>query len=384
MLFLLISLFCLSVTAHSNNYAILVSTSRFWFNYRHSANVLSLYHTVKALGVPDSQIILALADDAPCNGRNRAAGSCFNDASHSIDLYAPGEVSPLSGVQVDQRGEAVTVASFLSILSGKWSADTPENLRLRSGPDSNLLVYMTGHGGDGFLKFQDAEEISAQDLADAFHAAYVNGKYGSALFLIDTCQGATMFSRFYAPNVVAIASSALGENSYSHHADNRIGVAIIDRFTFYLLSELSRISMNSTLTLSDLFDRLYNSPVHSTVQWRTDLLRDRRFEDLLVTDYFGMVQQVSPIVLPSAHQVDPAPIPRHADDEASEDEVATVRAAVARAEALLAATSADRLAASLPSPVAPIPFSVRNPTTVVPLVLVGLFVLVAFSVAVNL
>ena len=27
---------------------------------------------------------------------------------------------------------------------------------------------MTGHGGNEFLKFQDAEEISSFDLADAF------------------------------------------------------------------------------------------------------------------------------------------------------------------------------------------------------------------------
>lgn len=33
---------------------------------------------------------------------------------------------------------------------------------------SNIFVYMTGHGGDEFLKFQDNEEISAFDIADAF------------------------------------------------------------------------------------------------------------------------------------------------------------------------------------------------------------------------
>ena len=27
---------------------------------------------------------------------------------------------------------------------------------------------MTGHGGDGFLKFQDSEEITNIELADAF------------------------------------------------------------------------------------------------------------------------------------------------------------------------------------------------------------------------
>jgi hypothetical protein len=38
---------------HTNNWAVLVDTSRFWFNYRHVANVLSIYRSVKRLGIPD-------------------------------------------------------------------------------------------------------------------------------------------------------------------------------------------------------------------------------------------------------------------------------------------------------------------------------------------
>ena len=40
-------------SGHTNNWAILVDTSRFWFNYRHAANVLSIYRSVKRLGIPD-------------------------------------------------------------------------------------------------------------------------------------------------------------------------------------------------------------------------------------------------------------------------------------------------------------------------------------------
>ena len=40
-------------SGHTNNWAVLVDTSRFWFNYRHMANVLSIYHSVKRLGIPD-------------------------------------------------------------------------------------------------------------------------------------------------------------------------------------------------------------------------------------------------------------------------------------------------------------------------------------------
>jgi phosphatidylinositol glycan class K len=41
---------------------------------------------------------------------------------------------------------------------------------------SNIFVYMTGHGGDEFLKFQDNEEISAFDIADAFQGMWKKGR----------------------------------------------------------------------------------------------------------------------------------------------------------------------------------------------------------------
>ena len=36
-----------------------------------------------------------------------------------------------------------------------------------TGRHSHILLYMTSHGGDEFLKFQDAEELQSHDLADA-------------------------------------------------------------------------------------------------------------------------------------------------------------------------------------------------------------------------
>lgn len=43
----------------------------------------------------------------------------------------------------------------------------PPNKRLLSDASSNVFIYLTGHGGDEFLKFQDNEELSAFDIADA-------------------------------------------------------------------------------------------------------------------------------------------------------------------------------------------------------------------------
>uniref|UniRef100_A0A914Z4T3 GPI-anchor transamidase n=1 Tax=Panagrolaimus superbus TaxID=310955 RepID=A0A914Z4T3_9BILA len=64
-------------STHTNNWAVLVCTSRFWFNYRHVANTLSIYQSIKRLGIPDSNIILMLADNIPCNARNPHPGMIF-------------------------------------------------------------------------------------------------------------------------------------------------------------------------------------------------------------------------------------------------------------------------------------------------------------------
>lgn len=39
------------------------------------------------------------------------------------------------------------------------------------------LINCIGHGGDGFLKFQDHEEISSVELADAFQQMWQKKRY---------------------------------------------------------------------------------------------------------------------------------------------------------------------------------------------------------------
>ena len=51
---------------HSSNWAVLVSTSRYWLNYRHIVNTFSIYHVIKRLGIPDSNIILMIPGRAFC------------------------------------------------------------------------------------------------------------------------------------------------------------------------------------------------------------------------------------------------------------------------------------------------------------------------------
>ncbi|PWN30342.1 hypothetical protein BDZ90DRAFT_225203 [Jaminaea rosea] len=265
---------------HTNNWAVLVSASRFWFNYRHMSNTLGLYRVVKRLGIPDSQIILMLADDAACDPRNRFPGNVWADSNRALDLYG-GEI------QVDYKGSEVTVEALIRLLTGRHPPSLPASKRLLSDSSSNVLLYLTGHGGEDFLKFQDAEELGAWDLADALGQMDAKRRYHELLFIIDTCQANSMYSKIYSPNVIAVGSSQVGQNSYSHHTDADLGIALIDRFTRFVLGYLDGIDKTSGLRLVDLFGAWDSEELHSDPGVRSDLLRTRKLEDVKLTDFFG-------------------------------------------------------------------------------------------------
>ncbi|PHT49106.1 GPI-anchor transamidase [Capsicum baccatum] len=268
---------------HTNNWAVLVCTSRFWFNYRHMANTLSLYRTVKRLGIPDERIILMLADDMACNARNKYPAQVFNNENHRLNLYG-------DNVEVDYRGYEVTVENFLRVLTGRHETAVPRSKRLLSDEGSHILLYMTGHGGDEFLKFQDSEELQSHDLADAVKQMKEKRRFKELLIMVDTCQAATLFSQLQSPGVLAIGSSMKGENSYSHHLDADVGVSVIDRFTFYTLAFFERVNMYDNASLGSLFSSYNPNMLMSTAYYRTDLY-PRRLEEVPVTNFFGSVME---------------------------------------------------------------------------------------------
>ncbi|PWO00449.1 hypothetical protein FA09DRAFT_186432 [Tilletiopsis washingtonensis] len=269
---------------HTNNWAVLVSASKFWFNYRHMANTLGMYRTIKRLGIPDSHIILMLADDAACNARNRSPGYVWAEPGRVLDLYG-------QNVEVDYRGYEVTVEAVLRVLTGRVPANTPRSKRLESDARSNVFLYMTGHGGDEFLKFQDYEEISAFDLADAIEQMWEKKRYHELFFMIDTCQANTMYSKIYSPNVLATGSSHKDQNSYSHGTDDDLGIAMSDRFTLEILDFMEDVNKTSERTMQDLFNSYDPARIHSDPGVRTDLFR-RPLDSVRITDFLGGVSQV--------------------------------------------------------------------------------------------
>ena len=68
------------------------------------------------------------------------------------------------------------------------------------------------------------------DLADAFSQMYDKKRYNEILFISDTCQGQSLYSSLYTPNIMAISSSRVGENSYSVKSKKNFLIPLLASF----------------------------------------------------------------------------------------------------------------------------------------------------------
>lgn len=168
---------------------------------------------------------------------------------------------------------------------------TAKSKKLLSDERSNVLIYLTGHGGDGFLKFQDTEEINAHDMADALQQMHEARRYNQVLLMIDTCQASTMMEQIRAPRVTTLASSVRGESSYSYQVDDELGVAVLDRFTWALLEFTADLQAGSPVTMAELYASLDPAFLHShaDLQMTPGAVAP---EQARVVDFFGNVRNV--------------------------------------------------------------------------------------------
>ncbi len=213
---------------------------------------------------------------------------------------------------------------------GRHGDNVPASKRLATDEGSNILIYLNGHGGDGFLKFQDTEEIDTHDLGHAFEEMHVKGRYKEILLMIDTCHAASLNTGLYSPNILAIGSSAADEHSYATWNDGYVGLPLADRFTYETLkffesNDVGKRGDKDSVPISKLFNHYTHDALHSTATPRTDLYK-RRLDQVPLTDFFGSVldiqamDSVYPITItPSTEQGSGSPGGVSISDAASPD-----------------------------------------------------------------
>ncbi len=218
--------------------AVIASGSRYWHNYRHSSNALVFYHALRRLGVADRSIALFLAGDShACDSRNTARCTVHNGLGPAS--LVPGGGSAALPVEVDFAGSEASAEALLRVLSGRLEPGAPgagalPGMDEGQGARLRLLLVLTGHGGDGFLKFHDKDELGYMDLAGALLEAHALGRYGRLLIIADTCQAASLgeaLRLLRVPSATLLTSSLVGQNSYATPMDAQLAVSLADGFS---------------------------------------------------------------------------------------------------------------------------------------------------------
>ena len=158
----------------------------------------------------------------------------------------------------------MNMKTVMALLTGRHSQNTPLSKRLNTNEHSNILFFISGHGGDEFMKFQDYEEISAQDIAHAIHEMKLKKRFKNMLFVVDTCQASTLGSLISTPNVISLSSSMKDENSYAYHSNLHLGLSVIDRFSYQLVEYLQQNRNKEVKSLADLYRALKPRFLQST------------------------------------------------------------------------------------------------------------------------
>lgn len=217
----------------SGQYAILVHASDRFSDYRHGADVLSVYQFLRKEGFDDEHIILIFDQALPTDPKNPSPGVIRTNLVTSQDLY--GGTEDLPKAVVDYDAATLSTADITDILLGKSSGRLP--IVLPQGEGNNVLVYWSGHGRKAkpgqeaeFVWRQSPEGagVSASMLRDA--AATMS--FRKLLVIAEPCYGeAVLRTMEEVPGTLGISGANAYEQSWADCWDPDNGFWMCDRFT---------------------------------------------------------------------------------------------------------------------------------------------------------
>jgi legumain len=203
----IVAALCLTAIASANaaSWAVIVAGSNTYSNYRHQADACHAYHIVKNNGIPEERIIIMHYDDIAHNSRNPFQGQVFNKPTAAgtpgVDVYA--------GCGKDYTGSSVTADNFINVITGNAAAVKGGNGKvLKSGPEDNVFIYFTDHGGPNIIAFPVGPYLQSSRLNSALKQMYDKKMYKKLVFYLEACESGSMFAGLLPSNINVYATTA--------------------------------------------------------------------------------------------------------------------------------------------------------------------------------
>jgi len=184
---LLLAFSAFFATIKGENYALLISGSNHYWNYRHQADICHAYHVLLQAGMKAENIVVMTYDDAPFHPKNPFPGQLFN---------TPDGDDVNKGCVKDYTAKDVNKANFIHILKGEENAvkGIGSGRVLHTTAKDNIFLNFVDHGSPGILQFP-SEEIMADELIAVLEILHKQQRYSKMLIYVEACHSGSMFER---------------------------------------------------------------------------------------------------------------------------------------------------------------------------------------------
>lgn len=288
--------------ALTDQYTVLVQGSNSMNNYRHQADVLSMYQMLRLNGFDDDHIILIIDGDLANNPDNNEQGIIRNSLTgHDLlggtdaqeneqwrewlgDPQATGLYNPeYPPAIIDYDNDTLTARDIADILMGKSSFHLPVVLPQDQG--NNVLLYWSGHGRNVNHGGTDELVWRGTQAGNGMTAALLREtmeqmRFRKVFTIVEPCYSEGVILPLHGLRGVLAMSGASGdEQSWAenwNHGLGRYGTWMYDRFTknvvnflmekptaafrdFYLYCMQNTIGSHVKLVNADFFDNLYTA-----------------------------------------------------------------------------------------------------------------------------
>lgn len=236
-------------TPVSNRWALLVSGSSDWANYRHIQDVLEMYRLLIKNHYDPSHIIVVAQHDLTQNKKNPYPGEIRNWKGECIyregDNFVDFQLTDLKGPQ-----------DVLKILNGD-----SDNGRLKHVMDtdegSNVLVYWSGHGNPGYFVWgKSGTGLTKKMLKDFLVQYEQDNKYRKMLWIAEPCYSGSVgeaVNESKAKHLLFMTSSNNQETSRTVCFDYAYDLMMADLFTKNVVSMMEE---NPNITYGTLYEQL--------------------------------------------------------------------------------------------------------------------------------
>jgi glycosylphosphatidylinositol transamidase (GPIT) subunit GPI8 len=245
-------------------WAVVISPSTTWENYRHQADAFAMYQTLHHHGYDDDHIVFIVEDNLAYDPQNVFPGQIFVDRT---DEYTPDDEQQPDTNNDDVRSQAVVDYHFselrpedlADIMMGRQSERLPHVIQTDSM--SNVFFFWSGHGGskEGPLwGNEDSEEYFGTDrirrIVEEMDAA---NKYRRMMFALETCFSGKWGEALTGINDVLVLTAATPyETSKADVFNEDLGVFLSNAFARMFRKKINDYHF---ITIYDLFHELFRS-----------------------------------------------------------------------------------------------------------------------------